>query len=255
MLALVLSGGGMFGAYQAGVWSGLERTLRPELVVGCSVGALNGWAIAGGSTGEELERKWLSLEPFSRLSWRLPRSIRGGILDPAGIEHEARSLYNTWTPRIPIGVTLLTLPRMTPRLVANEHIGWRHLAASCAIPAVLPPYLLDGSYLGDDGIRDALPLAAAVRMGATRILAVHLIPSLPWPLRAARGILRAVSGSRKETSPEVPVLTIRPGEPLGSLGDAAVWRRENALRWIQQGRRAAEECEPMLPAFAAQTIE
>ncbi|MBM3775954.1 MAG: hypothetical protein FJW37_12460 [Acidobacteria bacterium] len=52
--ALVLSAGGMFGAYQAGAWRALEGRFRPDLVVGASVGALNGWAIAGGCAPEEL---------------------------------------------------------------------------------------------------------------------------------------------------------------------------------------------------------
>src|SRR2546427_8151414 len=39
--ALVLSGGGMFGAYQAGVWKALSHELSPDIVVGASVGALD----------------------------------------------------------------------------------------------------------------------------------------------------------------------------------------------------------------------
>src|ERR1035438_5321759 len=52
--ALVLSAGGMFGAYQAGAWNVLSRRFQPDLVVGASVGALNGWAIAGGCSPAEL---------------------------------------------------------------------------------------------------------------------------------------------------------------------------------------------------------
>jgi predicted acylesterase/phospholipase RssA len=40
--ALVLSGGGMFGAWQAGAWSVLARHFQPDLVVGASAGSLNG---------------------------------------------------------------------------------------------------------------------------------------------------------------------------------------------------------------------
>src|SRR5262249_45531780 len=61
--ALVLSGGGMFGAYQAGAWKALSRWLTPDVVVGASVGALNGWLIAAGAPAPELERLWL--EPSS----------------------------------------------------------------------------------------------------------------------------------------------------------------------------------------------
>ena len=52
--ALVLSAGGMFGAYQAGAWNVLSQRFQPDMVVGTSVGALNGWAIAGGCPPDEL---------------------------------------------------------------------------------------------------------------------------------------------------------------------------------------------------------
>src|SRR6185436_480327 len=49
--ALVLSGGGMFGAYQAGVWAALHHSIQLDMVVGASIGCLNGWLIAGGCSG------------------------------------------------------------------------------------------------------------------------------------------------------------------------------------------------------------
>jgi len=56
--ALVLSAGGMYGAYQAGAWKELADVFRPDLVVGASIGALTGWAIAGGCEPEELIARW-----------------------------------------------------------------------------------------------------------------------------------------------------------------------------------------------------
>ena len=46
--ALVLSAGGMFGAYQAGAWEVLSQSFQPDIVIGASIGSLNGWAIAAG---------------------------------------------------------------------------------------------------------------------------------------------------------------------------------------------------------------
>jgi len=71
--ALVLSAGGLFGAYQAGVWAELENTLHPDLVVGASIGALNGWMIAGGASARELIDAWL--EPPDARARRLNRDI------------------------------------------------------------------------------------------------------------------------------------------------------------------------------------
>ena len=42
-IALVLSGGGSRGAYQCGVWQALEELgIKIDIVVGVSVGAING---------------------------------------------------------------------------------------------------------------------------------------------------------------------------------------------------------------------
>lgn len=61
--ALVLSGGGGRGAYQAGVWAWLqERGWKPDLVSGSSVGAINGAAIASGMSGEGLKELWYSID-------------------------------------------------------------------------------------------------------------------------------------------------------------------------------------------------
>ena len=58
MRALVLSAGGMFGAWQAGAWKAIASCFEPELVVGASVGSLNGWAIASGCSPEDLVAEW-----------------------------------------------------------------------------------------------------------------------------------------------------------------------------------------------------
>lgn len=70
---LVLSGGGGRGAFHAGVYKYLMETNKtnidsthqgawtPQVIVGTSIGAVNGAAIAQGMSAAELERFWLSL--------------------------------------------------------------------------------------------------------------------------------------------------------------------------------------------------
>src|ERR1700674_1643074 len=98
MLALVLSGGGLFGAWQAGAWSVLADQITPDLIVGASVGALNAYLIASGVTPEELRGMWLD-PAFGRFT-DLPSNIR--------------RMMARYTPRIPFAVTATELPRMKP---------------------------------------------------------------------------------------------------------------------------------------------
>src|SRR5206468_7167137 len=64
-VAFVLGGGGHMGAHEVGMLGALlERGVVPDLVVGTSVGALNGAAVAADPTTESverLERAWVNL--------------------------------------------------------------------------------------------------------------------------------------------------------------------------------------------------
>src|SRR4051812_49929012 len=90
--ALVLSAGGMFGAYQAGVWKALGNILQPDIVVGASVGALNGWLIAAGSHGDELARRWLDPAAGDALKLLPGAGWRNGWFDPGPPREPAERL-------------------------------------------------------------------------------------------------------------------------------------------------------------------
>lgn len=88
-LGLVLSGGGAFGAFEAGVIEELdERGIHPDVVSGTSAGALNAGAVAGGVDPADLVAAWESLRPWQvarpRLDlWRLLRP--SGLVEGDGI--------------------------------------------------------------------------------------------------------------------------------------------------------------------------
>jgi NTE family protein len=223
--ALVLSGGGMFGAWQAGAWRALASRFQPDLIVGASVGALNGYAIAGGASPQELCELWLRPE-IAELSV-LPETIRG--------------LMKSYPLRVDYAVVLTDLVRLKPKVFRGGEIAWRHLAASCAIPGVLPVHKIDGRRHCDGGLLNPLPVWAAVELGATRVVALHALPRIPsvWLKPFVKGF-RWGFGFNPPLPPGVELLTIQPDGPLGSVRDALLWRRENVERWIELGYRAAE---------------
>jgi predicted acylesterase/phospholipase RssA len=225
--ALVFSGGGMFGSWQAGVWRGLASRLafEPELIVGASVGSLNGYAIAGGATPDELCRFWK--EPEIGRFRRLPETIR--IL----MERHPLSLG--------YALTLTDLASMKPRIVAGGEVTWRHLAASCAIPGLLPQQRIGGRWYSDGGLLNPLPVWAAVELGATQILAIHALPEIPSSvLKPFVKGFRMVFGHHPPLPPGVQLVTIEPDGPLGSVRDALEWKRENIERWLAQGEETAK---------------
>jgi len=234
--ALVLSGGGMFGAYQAGAWDALSAVFRPDIVIGASVGALHAWLIAGGAPSAEIIRLWR--ENPGPLRWRLPRSPWDGLVDASTLEARVRSIHETWRPKIPVGIVTTEWRTLQPRLHRDGEIGWRRLAASCAVLGAFPQYRIDGRRSSDGGLLGALPLWAAGEVGATSVVAIDLLPRMPFPVPWMLKLLRTVSSSRGWAF-SGPVVRIAPQRRLGGLRDAAIWSRDNVERWIAQGRADA----------------
>jgi NTE family protein len=238
--ALVLSGGGMFGAYQAGAWRALSRVVKPDIVVGASVGALNGWLIAAGMTGEDLVQHWLDPASGELMPYRRPRLSWKGVFDPQPLRNRAKSLLDHYSPKVDYGVVLVQLSSLRPKLFRNREVTWQHLVATCAVPGGFPPERIGGALYFDGGVLETLPIWAAEEMGATRVIAVNALRYVsPWAVgMMIKGVrrLRRVQ-PRAPGGPEVTLIT--PTEYLGKFLDGATWRRENILRWIEQGEADA----------------
>ena len=221
--ALVLSGGCLFGAYEVGAWSALENHFRPDLVVGASIGALNAWAIAGGASSRELSERWLNLN-FDSIKHARP------AID---------ELFHFYQPRCDVCVVLTDILRLRTRSFLNEQITARHLAASCAIPFLLPSQRIDGTWYADGGLLNALPLAAALAQGATEIAAINVWAPLPWWWFNAARAIRLMTGNNIRAPKNVTIRVLTPKTFLGKLSEASVYNRANIERWIELGRRDA----------------
>jgi predicted acylesterase/phospholipase RssA len=218
----------MFGAYQAGAWAELERWFKPDLVVGASIGALNGWMIAGGASAAQLMTAWLE-PPDTRLR-RLNRDIA---------EHHARRIFEGWQPRIPYGLVTTEFPSMRQRLFCMPELTWRHLAGSTAIPLIFRHQHIDGGVHADGGLITPLPLWAAIQMGAKRIIAINVLKHRPLYIRAIASACARAAKFAPQQPPEVEVIEIAPSERIGTLRQSIEWSRERSERWIDLGRRDA----------------
>ena len=127
---LALGGGGARGWAHVGVARALdERGLRPSRIVGTSMGAIIGAALAAGRTPDAIEAGALRA-PLDRL-----RSRRGrfALYDPRPmLEHLADELGD---PRIeelpvPLGVTAFDLVAGAPRLITHGRLSTRSRSAS-----------------------------------------------------------------------------------------------------------------------------
>ena len=184
--AWVLGGGGNLGSIQVGMLRALaERGEVPDAVFGCSVGSLNGLAVAADPSTEgiaELRRVWLELEedhvfPSSRVNgpWMLLR--RGLSLYP---DHGLRALIHRCAPYPNFEDYPITLECVATDLMTGR-ARWfdrgpveRPVLASCALPAAFPPVDIDGATYIDGGVIDNVPISRALFHGFQRIVVMHV---------------------------------------------------------------------------------
>jgi NTE family protein len=221
MTALVLSAGGMWAAWEVGAWRVLRRWLQPDLIVGASAGAWNGLAISGGATPEDLEREWMH-ESMAHVFHARPHRLY----------EKAQMLCTKYRPCAPFALTMIEVPSLRRHLVRGAEICWEHLAASGSIPGVFPAVKIGGRRYVDGGLRGALPVWAAEKLGATRAIALNVLTSPMF-----RFVHRIFGDSKPKRGLNVTV--IEPSEPLGSIYDAVVWDPKKIARWMDLGERDA----------------
>ena len=240
MNALVLSAGGMYGAYEAGAWRALADVFQPDLIVGASIGAVNGWAIAGGCNPDELIERWLNLDQAGCYRWKFPKSIFGGVLDSEPLQCVIRDLYQSFQPKTEYAMVLTDLLRLRPRTILTNEVSWQHLVATTAIIGVFDQMRIDGRLYSDGGLLSAVPTWAAAELGATRALVIDVLPQAPGGIaKTFVQTMRLLSKFRPNIPEALEIVKVGPSKLLGTPSECLYWSRKNAQQWIEQGERDA----------------
>jgi len=179
--AVVFSGGGSLGAAQVGALQALfEAGITPDVVVGCSVGALNAAFVAVDPTParvNELEHLWRGMTreavfPDGRFTVaRRLASRTDHLYSPAAL----RALVADCVPVVDLGDTAIPCHIVTTDLLAGEPVWWttgdpvQVLTASACLPGLFPPVALGGSQHVDGGVTCPVPAQRALDLGAARV--------------------------------------------------------------------------------------
>jgi len=245
MNALVLSAGGMYGAYQAGAWKAIADIFQPDLIVGASIGAVNGWAIAGGCHPDDLIERWLNLDAAAHYRWKFPRTPLHGVFDTTPLQSMICDVYEAYQPgtnppKIHFAMVLTDLMKLRPVVLRGNEISWQHLVAGTAIVGLFDQVRLGGRIYSDGGLLSAVPLWAAAEMGATRALVIDLLPVPPGNIaRVFVGAMRMLSPFRVHVPAGIEVIRLAPPALLGSPLESIYWTRSNAQAWIRAGQDQA----------------
>lgn len=178
--AFVLAGGGSLGAIQVGMLLALtEAGLRPDFVIGSSVGALNAAHFAGApdlAGVERLAQIWCGLRradvfPLSPSGLLGVLGRSGSIIDPVHLRHVLEShlaFARIEEARLPLHVMATDQQGASLRLSAGPAV--EAIMASSAVPGIFPPVTIDGRQLMDGAIAGNTPLRVAAELGATQII-------------------------------------------------------------------------------------
>lgn len=199
-VAWVLGGGGVLGASQVGMLRALnDAMIQPSFVLGTSVGAINGAALAlaagHGRTAavEELSRLWEEMADNAIFSGSLlSRAVR--IARTGTHLHSSESLRHrladTFGDR-----RIEDLPTSFQCVAASIERAQEHwftdgsvvdaVLVSCAVPGLLEPIEVDGEHFLDGGLVSSVPVDRAMQLGAGTVFVLQ-VGRFDAPLRPPR---------------------------------------------------------------------
>jgi NTE family protein len=197
--AFVLGGGGVLGAVEVGMLGALlERGITPDLVLGTSVGALNGALVARDPSPAVIDRLtelWRGASSNGQEVYgdRALRTVRRAVSTGTHI-YSAKPLKRRLAEELG-DLTFEELPVRFQVCAASIERAAEHwfdsgplvdaVVASAAVPGLLPPAKVGDEHFLDGGIVNSVPLGRAVQLGATRVFVLQ-VGRLDRPLTAPR---------------------------------------------------------------------
>jgi len=205
--AFVFAGGGSFGAVQVGMLQSLAaHGISADMVVGSSVGALNGAFYAGDPTLDGVKRlatiwRGLHRRDVFPVTWRTMLGFlwrRDFLIPHDGV----RKLIDDHIPfrnlqDAPMPVHIVATDIITgDSVVLSEGSTAEAIVASTAIPGAFSPIRYKNYFLADGAISSNTPVRVAVRKGATRLIVLptgHACANQAPPVGAVANALHALT--------------------------------------------------------------
>ena len=175
-VGLALSGGGAKGFSHIGVLMAFERFgIRPDVMAGVSAGAIAGVLYGAGLTPADMIKCFTDASKFGDFTeWAIPRE--GFLkLDRFG------KLLEEWLPVKYLEELKIPMMVCATDIDHGKSVGWRkgeivpRVLASCSIPIVFNPKVINGVNYVDGGVLHNLP-AWAIRKYCTTLYGCNCSP-------------------------------------------------------------------------------
>jgi NTE family protein len=198
-VAFVLGGGGVHGAAEVGMLQALDEAgIVPDIVIGTSVGALNGAVLADDPDAaiERLTDLWIHVDRSSPFDASLLEraSTFARTRTHLHSNHRLKRLLLTHLDArrfedlaIPFQTVAASIERAGARWFDHGPLI-PALLATTAVPGLLPPVEIDGEHHLDGGLVDSIPVGRAIELGAREIYVLQVgrveqpltPPTRPW---------------------------------------------------------------------------
>ncbi|MCX7995072.1 MAG: patatin-like phospholipase family protein [candidate division WOR-3 bacterium] len=184
MLGIVLGGGAAKGYAHIGVIKFLEElNIKPDIIVGASMGSLIGGFYAKGFTAYQMEEIALKIDKKKKKElFRLCISKEGFINGKNIVKFLKPYLGGTKIEELPVKyAAVATDIEENAEIVIDRGDLIEAIRSSIAIPIVFTPNKYSGRILIDGGFVNPVPVDVATRLGAKKIIAVNVLPRFEYP--------------------------------------------------------------------------
>jgi NTE family protein len=193
-LALVLSAGGPRGFAHVGVLRALgELGVRPDLIVGASIGSLLGAALAADLPIERIEELAFDFDFYKLVRWSPWNGMQLEGTRIADMLRDTLRISEFAQLHRPLAVVASDVDRQVPVVFNQGDLGVA-VQASCAIPGRFAPVRINGRDVVDGDVLSPLPVKAARELGALRVIAVDVAVHMDRP--RPEGAARYLEGDR-----------------------------------------------------------
>jgi NTE family protein len=273
-VAFVLGGGGIRGAVQVGMIEALLGAgIRPDLIAGTSIGAINGALLAHDPTPDvvgALRHAWASSEADAVYGESLARQFarflktRTHLASPEPLRRLLEAALGAGATfeglAVPLRVVAANIERAEERVFSSGPLI-PAILASASVPGLLPATRIGAEHFIDGGIVNSIPIQAATDAGAKTVFVLQ-VGRVEQPLTAPRTALDtarvAFEVARRHrfshdlaTLPDGVDLHVLPsGGPLDGDDNVMSYRRSSTVE-----KRMAQAAEASAAYLAARGLE
>jgi NTE family protein len=248
---LALGGGFARGIAHAGVLKVFEQNQVPvAAIAGVSAGAIVAAAYASGTPPDEIARVGCSMRFTDVARWSL---CRMGFVGSERMEKFLKRLLKAFRfedMKVPLGVVATNLCNGDPVLFRDTGDVNLPIRASCSYPGLFQPVKMGDLLLVDGAMSMEVPALLARKMGATRVISVHL-PMQDQAAPPPQNMFQVVNRSFQ-------ILQKRTEDGWRRLSDLVIQPEVQAMQWdeftsahklVEAGERAAEKVLPEIRAW------